>query len=1411
MTTAELLAHLYDCGVRIEWDNERLRIRAPRGVVDAALRSQLQARKEEIGEWLRRQGHRTTAVVPLVRQRRPQRLPLSYAQSRLWFLHRLEGPSATYNIPLALRLEGVVDAAVLEAALADVVARHESLRTLFAEADGVPFQQIVPAAEARPQLVSAAVSEAVLAERVAAAAATALDLTRELPLRAWLFRLAPQRHVLLLLVHHIAGDGWSLGPLGRDLAQAYAARRRGQTPAWTELPVQYADYTLWQRQRLGDAGAGDSLLRRQLDFWRQVLAGAPEELSLPSDRPRPAVASYRGGLVPLRLEAGLHRRLLELARASGASLFMVLQAGLAALLARLGAGEDILIGSPIAGRSERALEELVGFFVNTLVFRTDVSGAPSFGELVARVRAFALEAYAHPDVPFERLVEALQPTRSLARQPLFQVMLVLQNTPAAAWALPGLTVQPEPLAVGTAKFDLTFSLSERLGPGREPLGIEGELEYSRDLFEAATAQALAVWLVRLLAQAAATPETPVHRLEILSPVERHSVLEEFNATTRPLPATTLPALFAAQVARTPEAVAVLFGAERLSYSELNTRANRLAHHLIGLGVGPDVPVGICMQRSVAMAVAVLAVLKSGGACVPLDPTLPRQRLAWMIADTVAPVILVHRLTVSALPDHSARVVCLDTDWEQIVAEPDWAPRNGLLPDHLVYAIYTSGSTGRPKGIGLSHRALTNLICWNLATLPWRRGMLQFASLGFDASFHEMFVAWCSGRVLVMIPEDWRRDAAQLLEYLGKRPVETAILPVVVLQQWAEHVEGQADRLACFGDIITTGEQLLITPPIRQLFKRLVDCRLHNHYGPAETHVVTALTLDSDPETWPARPSIGRPISNTRVYVLDPRLEPVPVGVTGELYIAGVMLARGYLNRPGLTAERFVADPHSPEPGSRMYRSGDLARWRADGTLEYLGRADAQVKIRGFRIEPGEIEAVLTAHPAVAQAAVLAREDGPAGKQLVAYVVPTAGVQAEAAELRRHLAERLPDYMVPAAFVVLEALPLTPNGKLDRRALPPPQRQGPTYRAPRTPAEQLLCNLFAEVLGLERVGLDDDFFALGGHSLLAVRLMARIESQFQRRLPLAVLFQHGSIAKLSRLLAESAHHDRVVSVHKIKSSTVARRPLFGFPSIAGELLFARLLIYHLGGDIPVYGLQPRLSADAVHWFVDFEATAAEYLQALREYQPSGPYALVGYSYGGILAYEVARQLTEQGNEVGLLAIVDTGPGNQGGKQTAEYLRLYVTGIVRNLPRWILEDVLRSSRRALLKRTQRHLRRIARHWLGWLRGEMPVAKLQDTFDDVDRIPTQNTELMETIYQALNEYLPKPYPGRVTLFRARSHRLFCSPDPDLGWGRIAQGGVDVRTVPGHHESILTEPHVRKLAEALQNALTCSWVRQD
>ncbi|MFF2954225.1 amino acid adenylation domain-containing protein, partial [Kitasatospora sp. NPDC057965] len=1049
---------------------------------------------------------------------RPEHLPLSFAQRRLWFLGKAEGPGATYNVTLALRLTGPLDTAALEHALGDVAARHEALRTVFTEHDGVPHQRVLAAPPAPLLTVTDRPAQDLVHHT--------FDLATDVPLHAYLRPEGPREHVLTLVMHHIASDGWSLRPLFRDLAEAYTARLTGTAPSWPPLPVQYADYTLWQYRLLGADGDPHSLLAGQLAHWREALAGLPDELPLPLDRPRPPVPTHRGDVVELELDAALHARLAALAAEHGATLFMVLQAAYAALLHRFGAGDDLPIGTPLAGRLDTALDELVGFFANTLVLRTDLSGAPTFAELLGRVREADLAAYAHQDVPFERLVEELNPARSLARHPLFQVMIAFDNTAGGGPAFPGTRAAYEPLGLPTTAFDLTLNLSERHHPDGSPAGLSGGLEFAVDLFDRATAERLAAALVHLLGQAAEQPHRPVAELDVLG-AAGHAALARWHDTARPGGDELVPAAFAAQAAATPGATALVCGDVRLSYAELDARANRLARGLAGAGVGPESLVALALPRSAESVVALLAVLKAGAAFLPLDAEYPRDRLAHMLADARPAAVL--STDAWPLPEVLAGLTVLPADAEVWAELPAEQPDVRLGPDNAAYVIYTSGSTGRPKGVVVRHGGLANLLAFHRTGTvaaaeqahPGRRfTFAQTGSLSFDTAL-ESLLWMVAGHQLHLVGDELRRDTAALVHHLARTGAD--VLDVT---------PGHAERLIEEGLLDTCPPALLMVggealgPQLWTALDAAPGTVVLNMYGPTEC-TVDALYHRLD-GTVP-RPLIGRPLPNLRAHLLDARLRPVPAGVPGELYLSGAGLARGYLGRPALTAERFVADPSAD--GARMYRTGDLARRRPDGSVEFLGRTDHQVKVRGFRIEPGEIEAVLAAHPAVRQAAVLPHRDDTAGTRLVAYLATDP--DADPAELRAHAAAALPDYMVPAAFVTLEALPLNVNGKLDRAALPAPDFTASTGgRAPRTPREEILCGLFADVLGLTgAVTVDDDFFALGGHSLLATRLLSRVRATLGAELGIRDVFEAPTVAGLAERLDGAAARPALVAARR----------------------------------------------------------------------------------------------------------------------------------------------------------------------------------------------------------------------------------------------------------------------------------------
>ncbi|MYR91221.1 amino acid adenylation domain-containing protein, partial [Streptomyces sp. SID685] len=1072
----------------------------------------------------------------LTRRDRPGRIPLSFAQSRLWLMQQLSDNSPTYHHPVAVRLDGELDITALRAALYDVVSRHEALRTMFAVEEAQPYQLIVEDL-VQLELQTVHTTAGSVAADLVRAARVPFDLARGLPLRATLFLVGPGEHVLLLMLHHIASDGWSVRPLLRDLSVAYTARHEGSAPRFPPLPVQYADYTLWQRTLLGSREDPDSLVSRQIGYWRDTLAGLPEEIRLPWDRPRPPIPTHRGAWVPLVFPAPLRHALAALAADTATSMFMVLQAAVAALLHRLGAGDDIPVGAPIAGRVDEALEDVVGFFANMVVLRHDLSGGPTFTALLARVKDTCTDAYAHQDVPFELLVERLAPDRSLVRHPLFQVVLAMRTNRPGALTLPGLDSAQLDLEIGTSPFDLAIELDNESSAATTDR-LSGTIQFNLDLFDRETVELLGRRLILLLERVVAAPDLPVADYDLWLPGERDLVLRRWNDTAHDTVAATLPELFEARVAAGPDRLAVIAGGDRLTFAQLNARANALARLLAARGVGPESVVALAVGRSVDLAVAVWAVLKAGAAYLPLDPGYPARRIAFLLDDVRPAVLLTTTASGRTIDGDTARVLLDDP---AVAAElaglatgdlTDADRTAPLRPDNPVYVIHTSGSTGTPKGVTMVAACFVNLVQAHAAWLaggtidPGRGPVAQLSAISFDVSAWEIVETLTSGRPLAIPDEDLRRDAGRLVGWLAEHEVAQLCAPNVMVEALCEAALDQGLDLPALRDIAQGGEVLRVGPTVREFLGRRPGRRLHNLYGPTETHLVTAFALPSDLRTWISTTApLGTPIHNTRMYVLDAALRPVPPRTTGELYIAGVALARGYWDRRGLTAARFVANPFDGA-GSRMYRTGDLVRWDDDGRLHYVGRADEQTKVRGFRIELGEIEFVLGQADGVAQAAAAVKSDVKGTKHIVAYVVPDRGATVDEAALRAVAARTLPDFLVPAAYVVLDALPLTISGKIHRPSLPEPDFERlVSGDAPRTERERLVCTLFAEVLDLARVGVHDSFFDLGGHSLLAVRLATRLRALMSVDVDVRTIFTAPTPAALAERLAHAGQSNR----------------------------------------------------------------------------------------------------------------------------------------------------------------------------------------------------------------------------------------------------------------------------------------------
>ncbi|MFE3542443.1 amino acid adenylation domain-containing protein [Nocardia sp. NPDC059177] len=1317
----------------------------------------------------------------LVAGERPARIPLSLAQQRMWFLNQFDPESVAYNIPMAVRLHGGIDVEALRAAVGDLVARHETLRTIYPETGDGPVQQVLAASESTPQLEVRRIAPEQLGAAIHELGSSGFDVRAQVPVRVALFQLGAEEVVLAVVVHHIAGDGSSLTPLTRDLMLAYGARSAGSAPEWTPLAVQYADYALWQRALLGSEDDPRSLASAQLDYWRTALAGLPDQLDLPADRPRPAVQSFAGGRVSIEIDAATHRALVALARRQGATLFMVVHTALAVTLARLAGTDDLAIGTPIAGRGEAALDDLIGMFVNTLVFRTTLTPGEPFAELLARQRDIDLQVFAHADLPFERLVEAINPARSTARHPLFQVGLSFQNLTRTGLELGQAAVEAVDVDLAVSQFDLHAVVADTYDADGIAQGISGVFTYATDLFDASTAQDYADRFARVLRAVATAPELPVDAIDLLSAAERDRILHGWNATGHPVPPTTLAALFTQTATAHPGGVALVApdGAE-LTYSAFADRVNRLARHLIAQGVGVEDRVALAIRRSVDLVVAMYAVTQAGAAYVPIDPDQPADRVGHII-DTAAPVCVLttsregfqlpadsaataarlgfspEMATAAATPaavhpdasgaadaelgrqslvagygaamddrvnavgpgadvsmDHRANgagpeanvsmgdradvagrgitsVIAIDTlDLSTASGAPILVnERRGVLrPENTAYVIFTSGSTGKPKGVAVSHGAIVNQLLWKTERFGLGRAdsVLLKTAATFDLSVWEFWSAAVCGGRLVIATADGHRDPAYLLGMLTRQAVST--LHVVPSMLDALLTEAGGTLPDSLRRVLAIGEAL----PAATAQRFLADntAALHNLYGPTEAAVSITdhRVTTADRTTVP----IGAPEWNSHAYVLDSRLRPVPVGVTGELYLAGAQLARGYFARPDLTADRFVADPFAASAesvavgpfaaaatdrdpasaestaaelsadrfaaparsaedhrrgGARMYRTGDLVAWTADGELEYRGRTDFQVKIRGFRIELGEIEAALLAAPQVAQAAVLAHQDARLGDRLVAYVVPASGTELTPAGARAAVAQVLPSYMVPAAFVVLDALPLNANGKLDRAALPAPVLEPRVYRAPESAHEIAVAEVFADVLGAQRPGLDDDFFALGGNSLLATRVVHHLRERTGAELTVAAFFADPTVAGLAARLGDehagAADLAAALSVVLPIQPHGTRAPLLCLHPVSGLAWAYAGLKPYLPDDQPIIGIQsPALSEP------DFRpASPAElidrYVAEIRAVQPHGPYQLLGWSLGGVLAQAVATRLQAAGETVASLTMLDSVPG------------------------------------------------------------------------------------------------------------------------------------------------------------------------
>ncbi|MGB3208607.1 MAG: amino acid adenylation domain-containing protein, partial [Crinalium sp.] len=1326
-------------------------------------------------------------------------LPLSFTQESLWFLWQLESNVSNYNISTAHRLQGKLNVELLSQSWTALVSSQEALRTSFINVDGQGMQVINPCVAIEipvvdlqhlPEHQRQLEAEKLIQETIA----QPFDLTVYPLWRVKLVRVAPEEYFLLISIHHIIFDDWSLNLLFANLAILYQALLTNQPVSLPDLPIQYADFALWQRQYL----KGENL-ELKLNYWKKQLAGIPPLVELPTDRPRPPVSSYVGKSQYIELPQSLTEDLKRLSQREGVTLFMMLLAAFKTLLYRYCGQSDIVVGSPIAGRNLEETHKIIGYFVNTLVLRTDLSEKPTFTQLLKQVKVMALDAYEHQELPFEKLVEYLNPERSSSYHPLFQVMFTLQTARVQSFELAGVNLAKIRLNTKACKFDLTLDLAET------PTGIKGYLGYCTDLFDDSTIARMAGHLQTLLAGIVANPDEKITQLPLLTAKEKQQLLVEWNNTVADYPQDKcIHQLIEKQVKANPDAIAVVFEGQYLSYGQLNSKANQLAHYLRTLGVGTNTLVAICLERSLEMAVGFLGIFKAGGAYVPLDPSYPSDRLAYMLADSQALVILTQQRLVNILPEHQAKVICLDTNWSQVAKHSQENPVVDINSEALAYVMYTSGSTGKPKGVMITHRGLVNhnTAIAKLFELKPRDRMLQSASISFDIAVEEIFPTWISGASLILRPEEVLASTRSFLQFVEREQITILDLPTAL---WHEIVNGMrelGDKLPnCVRLLVVGGEKASKVAYLHWWDLVGKQCRWINTYGPTETTVSATFyepVVQQENQQSIGEIPIGRPLDNTQIYILDEQLQPVPISVPGEIYIGGAGVARGYLNRADLIAAQFITNPFAalfPKYQDRcLYRTNDKARYLPDGNIEFLGRNNYQVKMRGFRIELAEIEALLNQYPHVEENVVIAREDESANQRLVAYIVAPQKQAPKINELRQFLEKQLPNYMIPSAFVVLEALPLTPNGKIDRRALPAPeyhrQDMERTLVEPQDRLEIQIAEIWQKLLGIKHLGITDNFFELGGHSLLAVRLFNEIEKICGVSLPLGTLFKSPTIEALASFIREEKWSAPIEVLVKIQSGSSRKLPLFCVHAVWGNVLFYQQLTKYIPPDQPLYALQAQGLDGKKPPLNRVEDMASHYLNEIRNIQPHGPYLLAGYSFGGLVAFEMAQQLHAQGQKVAMLILLDTISPNLSKVRpsSAQSLWIHLSRIGQLKPKEAFQYIWGRINYRLIKNNP---------------TQFIKNSIIENSNQTQLLTPAIIEVAQNNHQASENYQAKVYPGKLILFRPKlpsMDRVLC-PD-HLGWEDVVTEGVEIHTISGDH-GMFIEPHIQVLAKEIRSCL--------
>ncbi|MEA5601252.1 amino acid adenylation domain-containing protein [Nostoc sp. UHCC 0252] len=1391
----DLMLRLQNIGCRIWAEDDKLRIRTSKNTLTSELKQEIQTSKADILAFLN--SAKATTVMAEEIPTLPDDAPkyLSFAQQRLWLLAQLQGPSASYNMPMVLQLDGNLNIDALHSSFAYLLNRHTSLRMYFPTVAGNP-QVAMPAAVNYANLgdiealtiqdcrnLDEHPQSSTIQHFIDAHVQEPFDLNTGPLFKAKLLQIKEQKYVLLINMHHIVSDGWSMGVFVREFRQAYTAFAQNQTPSLAPLPIQYSDYANWQRNWLQG-----EVLETQINYWKHQLKDAPPLLELPTDYPRPALQSYRGARYLYFLTPELSADIKALSQEQGTSLFMTLLAALNILLSRYSRQEDLCIGSPIANRTHSQTESLIGFFVNTLVLRNHIKPEQSFIEFLQETRQTCLDAYSHQDIPFEFLVEKLQPERSMSHNPLFQVMLALENNESPDLSLPGLKIQWLDLYCPFAKFDLTLMVIESDNQ------LNCYWEYATDLFEKSTIQRMAEQFEVLLKGIVDKPQQPIKTLPLMTAAELLQ-LQRWNRTETNYPhEKTLVDLFEQQVDKNPNNFALVFESQSLTYQQLNQKANQLAHYLIqNHQIQPDTLIGICVERSLDMIIGLLGILKAGAAYVPIDPNYPKERIGFMLEDSGISVLLTQSFLKEQLPldELEHQIICLDESTFSSALTENLNLQ--IIPDNLAYIIYTSGSTGRPKGVMIEHRSLTNFaleFADNFQVNSHSR-FLQLASFSFDISIAEIASPLVTGACLYLANKTTLLPGKSLVDFLFTHKISHIIIPPSVLSVLPPMSLPDLQTIVVGGEVCSSE---LVT-------KWAKGRRLFNGYGPTESTIGAAIAL-CNPNG--KKPPIGKPISNTRIYILDAHNQPLPPGMSGELCIAGVGLARGYLNRPDLTAEKFI-QVNLFGKTERIYKTGDLAKWNSDGNLEYLGRIDDQIKLRGFRIELGEIESILLQHPLVKEAIVTLYKTEK-NQSLIAYLT---GITSDlSTQLKNDLKSRLPDYMIPAQIIILDKLPLTPNGKIDRKALPAPNGEiEGLYEAPRNEVEQQLAKIWSAVLERQEIGIHDNFFDLGGHSLLAVKLLNNIQHIFNRQLALSSLFQNPTIAQLAQQL--SNHEVQQPNPDLLVLQTLGNAtPLFCLPGSNGHSFYFRDLAINFTNERPVYGLETPGRNDSTALPESLELHASQLIEQLRQQQPNSPYILAGYSSGCAVAFEMASQLEQQGETVSLLAILDAGLVSRPECITDRTDLDWIWQTIRRIE--ALKGISLGLQYAdLAAQTDDQARwQLTAEYL-YRHNVLPE------HSTLSLLKT-NLQVMKVLTLNYAKYQPNhPISAPIVLFRAQEVQeivlqelqAFSDCDlPDWGWQPYTQQPVRVIEVPGNHGRMLYEPNVKTLAKQLQLAIADS-----